>query len=309
MPTAADIALTAKLLAWSLIVGIVPRKHWRAVHRALSGRWSAKKRQRLLADCGATVNAFEQALGRHQPELHEAKARDVLCNRLEDTLFVLREYWPGGWNPKLRLEGLERLEEALARGRGVLFWVAGTHNRLGWKKALHSAGIRNAHLSRPEHGFSESAFAVRYLNPVCTNVESRFVERIVIDSGGEVGAVRRLRKRLQANQVVSVQDTGKGSTMEVPFLSGFRSFYVGAPSIALRSGAALLPLFTLGEIGDEFVVEIGREIAAPQGEDGERALELMIRDFAQQLGQRVQEHPERWFWQGWTPGEPAPGSA
>jgi lauroyl/myristoyl acyltransferase len=123
----------------------------------------------------------------------------------------------------------------------------------------------------------------------------------VIEHGGEVNAIRRVRERLARNEVVSIQDSGSGKTIELPFLAGYRSFHVGAPSIALASGAALLPLFTVREGGDGFLVDIGPPIEVPAAARRAQAVEMMTREFARQLAEHVRVHPECWHWGRWSP--------
>jgi lauroyl/myristoyl acyltransferase len=71
-----------------------------------------------------------------------------------------------------------------------------------------------------------------------------------------------LLKKLAQNRVVSIQDSGSGRSLELPFLTGYRSFFLGPPSIALASGATLLPAFPFREPDGTFGIAIGTPIAA-----------------------------------------------
>lgn len=304
VPTRQDIRQLARMAFWGLVVGFLPQKHWRRLHSALFKLGSVGKRARALKPALPTVHAYREALGADAVECPEAEAEDVLFCGLEDMLCILREYWPGGWQPKFQVRGLEHVAAALARGNGAVLWVAGQRNRLGWKKALHQVGLSVAHLSSRAHGLSATPFGRRYINPLCTNVESRFVERVLIGASGQVAGIRRLRERLAANELVSVHDAGTGGMVRVPFLSGTRSFYVGAPSIAFAAGAALLPLFPIGPVGDRWVIEIGPPIEPPSGCSRQQAVASMTQDFSRQLAERVRTHPQRWFWEGWSAARP-----
>jgi lauroyl/myristoyl acyltransferase len=301
-PTRKDLKLLARIAVFGLLAGLVPQDRWRSALGLLAKLWTPAKRRRVLEKIAREVDIFETALGAAAPGSRLAKATNVIFTHQEDMLAVLKDGLPGGWQPKLAVRGTEHLAAALQRGRGAVLWVALQRYRLAWKMALHRAGIHVAHLSRPEHGFSSTAFGIRWLNPLCTRVESRYVERVVIDSGGEIAALRGLRQKLRRNEIVSIQDSGSsGRTIEVPFLAGYWSFFIGAPSIALASGAALLPLFPLREDDATFVAEIGPEIRAPEGASRDAAIAAMTREFARGLAEHARARPEHWSWGRWSP--------
>lgn len=296
MPTAADLKMVARLLAWSAIAGLVPERRWQAVLRACSPRLGEVRKKRILRDSRESALKIEHALGA------ETDPEDVLFEHQADTLCILKDRWSGGWKPRLEVRGLEHVEAAQAAGRGAVLWVALQYNRLAWKKGLHQAGLRVSHLSRPEHGFSETEFGQQRINPFCTRVEERYVDRVVLEPGAEVKALRALRQLLGANRIVSIQDSGRGAkTVTVPFLNGSRSFFTGAPTLAFSSGAALLPLFTLREEDGSWIIEIGPSIEAPPGASRTAAVTAMTGEFAAMLERHVRRSPERWDWSRWTP--------
>jgi lauroyl/myristoyl acyltransferase len=296
VPAVQDLKLLARLIAYGLVAGLTPQTYWPRLVGLSSMFWSQNQRRRAEEPLAKVVDTFERALERADPALRPERMDDVLYAFREDTLCILKEYWPGGWNPKLHVEGVQRITAALKIGKGVVLWIATQQNRLAWKKALHRAGVRVAHVSRIEHGFSETDFGIRYLNPICTNVESRYEERVVIGRGEEKSVIRRVYERLARNEVVSIQDTGKGRTIEVPFLTGYRSFFVGAPSIALSSGATLLPVFPVREGEGRFSIKVGPAIEAPATDSRTGAVETLTREFARQLAEHVRVQPEQWYW-------------
>ena len=89
------------------------------------------------------------------------------CGAPRGGLQVLRGLLPGGWHPKIVLEGRDRLDAMLARGKGAVLWMAHfVFAATVVKMALHGAGYRLATLSRPEHGFSKTRFGMTMLNPI-----------------------------------------------------------------------------------------------------------------------------------------------
>lgn len=215
---------------------------------------------------------------------------------LLERVHVMRSYLPGGWHPRITLEGETHLREACACGRGAVLWVSGfSHSTLVAKMALHQHGYEVSHLSRPSHGFSNTRFGRRYLNPIRQHLELRYLkERIVMYQDPDIRAMRRLRERLRENGLVSITvDHDALKTVDVPFLEGSIRLPTGPSSLARNAGAALLPVFTLAD-GDGFrvvigaPVEVGRRGSAAAYQDG-------LREFARVLERYVWLQPERWM--------------
>jgi lauroyl/myristoyl acyltransferase len=167
-------------------------------------------------------------------------------HRLELRLQILRDLLLWNWRPDIRVEGIAHLEAALAAGRGAILWIgrfafADTVAKIG----LHRAGHPPAHLSRTIHGFSHSLIGRRWLNPIKQRMENRYLaERVVLNDTAPGTAMRRLHKVLLGNGVVSITvDSWGAHVAEAPFLGGRLRVATGAPSLAWKTGARLLPVF------------------------------------------------------------------
>jgi lauroyl/myristoyl acyltransferase len=196
------------------------------------------------------------------------------------------------------LVGTADLEDALATGHGAILWVG----RFTWasiitKMGLAGAGYAVTHLSRPTHGFGTSPFAVRWLNPIWTGIEERFLhERIVMQTGGETAALRALRERLQSNGVVSITVGHEGArVVTVPFLGGTMRLATGPASLAASSGAALLPVFTVATRDCGFRVEIERPLEVPADEAREDREQCVAEGYATRLESWVRRYPGQWL--------------
>ena len=163
-----------------------------------------------------------------------------LANARLAKLLVLRVRRPGGWCPRLRLEGEEHLQRALGAGHGAILWVAPfVFAPLGTKMVLHHAGHAVSHLSRYSHGYSRSALGARLLNPIRTGVEDRYLaERMSIGPDHQPqAALRLLGQRLRDNRIVSISAGAGGSrVVEVPFLPGRMGLASGASALASQPG-------------------------------------------------------------------------
>ncbi len=178
--TLEDAKLAVALPLLWVFAQTIPERRWRTLcYRLESIRASMNasdlKRVGRTAECiiGGSHASFER----------RAFALDAAAGATEHHLQVLRSRSRAGWKPMLRLEGAAHLDSALAAGRGAVLWVAHfCFNALATKKALHDAGYRVWHLSRPEHGFSKSTVGIALYNGIRTGAERpHLVGRIVFD--------------------------------------------------------------------------------------------------------------------------------
>lgn len=310
-----DLTTIARLLALGLVAGCVPQRSWVPLrerltrlpgtthgHQAGSSELLLTRIERLIADqAGLPVDWRERA------------RRVLQYKKYEDTLFILKEYWPGGWQPELRVEGLEHINAALKEGKGAVLWVGHfAASRLAWKKALHESGVAVTHLSSSKHGFSRTPFGERYINPVCTRIEKRYLrERVQLVPNGLVKAMRRLRTCLAQNAVISVTDFPFArNTIQTPFLGLTRPLAPGAPSLALAAGARLLPVFPLRTDGNVFKIVVEPAIVPPTGVSRTIAVNAMAHEYASRLERYVKKQPEAWdswYCVTWDRGRPVSG--
>jgi hypothetical protein len=285
-----DVALLASLIALMPVAWLVPERRWDAV------AWATT----LLGNGRRHEPAIKAALTGIGTEAHHRIAQETRANWVLRTLQLLRCYRPGGWRPRIELEGSERIEAALVDGRGVILWMnAFRFNDLVAKMGLSAAGYRLTHLSMPEHGGSITSFGVRCINPIWVRAENRYLgERVVIDPEHPKRSTEELRRALDANGVVSITAIRGASRKPAAIRVLGCGFEVGlgAPLLAYDSGARLLPVFTLRAPDGSFRLIVEDDIAldrqAPRIEAATAA--------AQELGARIERHvrnaPGQWTW-------------
>jgi lauroyl/myristoyl acyltransferase len=244
---------------------------------------------------------IRQALSLASPEAAEAIAWRAAAGRTEHHIQVVKVMSAGGWAPDVRLEGDEQLKAALARGKGAILWVAHfCFNTQVTKMALDAGGYRVSHLSRPQHGFSKSRFGVRFLNPLRWNAELKYLDkRIIIVRAQPGGSLCEAEAVLAENRIVSIT-AGAWEGRHVargPLLGGRYTLATGAPDLAQRSGAALLPVVTTRIAGSKaFRVKIGAPLATGS-EDKLDAISAATAGFLVELETAVVESPDQW--RGW----------
>ena len=231
----------------------------------------------------------------------EAIAWRAAAGRTEHYIQVMKVLSAWEWAPTICLEGEEHLKAALAHGKGAILWVAHfCFNTQVTKMALKARGYRISHLSRPEHGFSKSKFGIRYLNPLRWNAELKYLDkRIIIDRAKRGGSLREANALLEDNCIVSMT-AGAWEGHRVArgvMLNSRYPLATGAPDLAQRTGAALLPVVTTRVAGSSaFRVKIGRSLIV-EFEDNLEAIRSATTGFLAELEIAVLESPDQW--RGW----------
>ncbi len=293
-----DFFLLAYIPAITLIAWCLPERLWTIVCNAAARLSMALRASRTRGHC----RKLSEILGGHRTALDvkEILACYLAKNHLA-RVQCMQCYAPGGWSPRLRLEGREHIERALAAGKGAVLWVAPMASKdLVTKMALHQAGYRVSHLSRFDHGFSISRWGARVFNPLWTRIEERFLaERLVMSATTQVSPLRLLIKRLRDNRLVSVtaNQEGRKYPHTPPFLSGTIQLAEGAPSLSVATGAALLPVFTVCEPDGTFVTKIEPALVSATGGNPAQEIDSLIAQFVQLLESYTLRFP--CDYQGW----------
>lgn len=291
LATLTDLRVLAKLLPSLAIAWSLPESRWdQAAELAVgSARLLAP---RAHADMRRVIE--RRLAGRIDAERADTVASALLRNLRTEQLCFLRNHWERGWCPRTRLEGGEHLAAAHRAGRGAVLWVVPTiFSWLFAKRALAEAGFAVHHLSREGHGFgSKSRLGETILNPIRTRIEDRYLaERITIPEGaGPQAALKRLGRQLAANGLVSITMAVEGARLlEARLLNGGLRAASGAPRLADRTGAALLPLVTLREEPGRYVARIGAPLPSASPQDALHRMACFLEPLAAM-------HPDQFCW-------------
>ncbi len=250
------------LPALAAISWLTPESFWTSASTATSRMYLAQSRKDALR-IGHLLAGRANEVDPHQI------AAGLAGNHHLARLQLLRCYRWDSWRPAMSVSGLEHIERALAVRRGAILWVAPfVFTHLVTKMALNQAGVRVSHLSRTVHGFSYSHFGVRVLNPIWTRIEERYLaERLVMSPSQSVAILRQLIERVRQNRVVSITVGPEGQQCMTPFFAGALPIADGAPAIALKTGAPLLPVFSVRSADGSFATTIEAPLEASSRKD------------------------------------------
>ncbi|HLF71280.1 MAG TPA: lysophospholipid acyltransferase family protein [Dehalococcoidia bacterium] len=299
------LAAAGTLAGFGVAAWTLPVRHWRRFCTALAATTE-------VAFAGAR-RVEEKSLPPFMLELvgtsRRLAVRRFVAGFYEQHMQYLAVYRPGSWKPRFNYNGLEHIDAALAAGRGAIIWNSELIGAsLMTKMALHQAGHRMTHLSRPGHGGSIMPFHVGRFAPLVTRAEKRFLrERIVIEDEKPEPAMRILLSRLKQNGVVSITVGMQArQIVRAPMFGGYLQIATGPANLSRLSGAPLLPVFTVRRASDEFDINIEAPLALHEDLPREEALLAVATDYTALLESYVRRFP--YVWAGWrTVGSWLPG--
>jgi lauroyl/myristoyl acyltransferase len=244
------------------------------------------------------IRVMEKTVG-NRPMAMSAKeaARRLIASEIVKNFQFTRDHLPGRWHPQITIDGQEHIDKGLETGKGVILWDSHFYfASLMTKIAMFKAGHRLIHLSRPQHGFSPSRFAKKVLNPIRIKCEERYIaERVVLAPDNPISALRTLGIFLKQNAVVSITVRATGiRPVDAPFMDNTYPIATGAPDLAYKYGATLLPVFTQREDDGGYRVVVDRPLGLQIGSDRKKATKLAVHEYARRLEHHVLCHPEQW---------------
>ena len=296
--SAYDLLIASALIVSAPVAVLLPKRVWMAGCRALAGIIPSR-----IASFGS-LESMAAATGRSEDACRTI-ARSSIANRLISLLCLLRRRSRND-GPQISLSGIEHIDAATAQGRGCVLWFADmVFAGDAIRCALDAHGIRTTHMSRLGHGFSETRFGIRYLNPVRLRFEERFMkDRIVYDRDKPSKSVAAMIRVLKKNGVLSIVACATEGALiaETDFLHGRLQLAAGAPKIAVRNNCPVLPVFCRpGKDISTFEVIVGEPLSLSGDQDDARVI-AAVDDFARRYEAFVGGHLE--LFRGWRDMRP-----
>jgi lauroyl/myristoyl acyltransferase len=159
------------------------------------------------------------------------------------------------------------------------------------KRGLKEAGYSVAHLMVSTHGMSQSLYGRMVLNKIMVNSEMKYLARRLLTDESEVmRSMRWAKEYLARGGIISVSVSGHGKQhIAVNVLGSRMGLATGAPNLALRTGAALMPVVTRSCKPGVFEVRIEPPIESPAELNRSEAIHHMSAQFARILERELVE--------------------
>jgi lauroyl/myristoyl acyltransferase len=197
-----------------------------------------------------------------------------------------------------RLEGLDRLRDGQAAGRGVILLDSnGFGSRIAARHLLRAQGYAVTYLHGPYHlgallMHDGRATRIRQslVKPFFDRCELQWAkEMLALPADDSLAFTRTLRARLAENGILcSAGDGAFGHRLiPAPFLGAAEPFPTGVFSLAQASGAALLPLFCWRDEDDSIRLVVESPLPA--------APEAGVSQFARLLESYARRYPAQYY--------------
>ncbi len=187
----------------------------------------------------------------------------------------------------VRVIGKEKVDAALAKGKGVIFLTGHFGSWEMLNVAASILGYPMVALARVQkHPMSDA-----YLNDLRRSKGSQVIYKGM--------PVREILKALREGRIVGIigdQDGGRGGTF-VDFFGRLSSYPKGVAAFSLRTGAPILPAFIFREKGIGHRIEVGDPLTFPPDSAADDEKEKMIlQQFAERMETNIAKDPGQWLW-------------
>lgn len=185
------------------------------------------------------------------------------------------------------IEGVEHLRAAEAKGKGVFLLTLHLGNG-DWGivgLALHGIFI---------HVVTKK-FKMKFLNDVWFGMRSRFGTKLIDDRNSSYAILKALRK----NGIVAFvldQFMGPPIGVRTQFFGRETGTAMGLTILTKRSGAAVVPCYTLRKANGRTLVRFEAEIPFEEFENDEETVQKMTQRYTDKIESCVRRYPEQWMW-------------
>lgn len=234
---------------------------------------------------------------KEHPETRRQKIQRHTSKELSRYLgFLLMTRDAAKYHSFLDIEGWERVDAELEKGKGVVLLTShvGFTRLLRWY--LRSRDYPVCHIYTMDVPKVATSFNERF--------QLRMRKRHHIDEDGLVGNedssvqfMKRAYECLRQNGVVNISGDGHVGErrIAVPMFNGRVSFPTGGISLALMSGATILPCFSDVDTQPKFRIQIQEPLTCPDGLSRSDQVQSLAESYATRIEEYVVRYPANVF--------------
>ncbi|OCL25604.1 lauroyl acyltransferase [Orenia metallireducens] len=198
---------------------------------------------------------------------------------------TLENWTDTDFNNKIKVNGLEYLEKAYSKNKGVIVFTGHIGN---WDLL----GLYLSWLGYPINGIARM-FKNPFINKEILKIRKSKGGKVFDKKGkGVRGAFKSLIKK-ELLLILGDQDAHSKGTF-IDFLNRPASTPTGPVVFAQKTGAVILPAYMVRE-GENYrlIIEEGIEVAKDANED---EIKAKLQELAYSLGNQVRDYPDQWLW-------------
>ena len=187
------------------------------------------------------------------------------------------------------VESHDLFERLLADGRGIIVVTGHCGN---WEMgSLLMKRTVAAHLT-----IIAMAEANADVNRIRTEIRARLGAE-TLEVRQSLDTALQIRRRLGENQMIAMlMDRHLGRDRVAVTLLGRHAWFLRTPALlSYLGGAPILPCFINRAAPGRFAVHLGRPIHVSRDLPRDEAIQQATQEFADQLGKRLQKHPDHWY--------------
>jgi len=186
----------------------------------------------------------------------------------------------------VRVEGADHLRRAYERGKGVLIFSghyghwelsAIAQAAMGYPMAVVARPLDNPHLER-----------------ILAGLRGRAGNRVIHKHDALREMIRTLRDKI--GLAVLIDQDARADGIFVPFFGRLASTTPAVGLLAVRTGATVLPSFSVPQPDGTYVVYYGPPVETPGTGDRERDAATVTAECTAVIERWIREHPEIWLW-------------
>lgn len=198
----------------------------------------------------------------------------------------LGEFSSTGEDPRIVMSGMEHAKAAIAKGRGGLFVSGHCGNWELMPSCIRDIGLKGTLVYRPPNNPFVDQWIAR---------QRRLGLPTLAAKGGD-GARAIIRTLKDGGFLAMLVDQKMNDGIPVPLFGREAMTPTGAPSLALRHGAPIVPAWCERLPGQRFRVTIYPEIPRPNTGDRDKDIFEYALALNRFLEARIRENPMNWLW-------------
>lgn len=185
----------------------------------------------------------------------------------------------------IELEGVEHLEEAYARGRGVIIYSAHFGNWEWLGSAISLAGYPVNAIARTQN----NRYFDKKINEIRTSKGVNIIPRGM--------SVRRAITALRKGEILFIlgDQNGRKNGWIIDFFGKPASTYPGAVQLAQRTGALVLPAYLIRKEPGSFKLKFFPYYDIPHGASEDEQRDYLIK-LTENMEEVIRQYPEQWLW-------------